>query len=113
MKVCFPLPFTIDWALFASSGRTKFDDSVLLTTLRPASIAIGSSVAQYFPSRYSRTKTGTFAPTFTLRTRSFLTTFPANTDAALRSSSGIGYSLSKGDGHLDLIQTLQFSPTRR
>src|SRR6516164_103360 len=87
MKVCLPLSLTIDCALFASSGRTKFADRVLLTTRSPASMATGSSVAQYFPSRYSSTKTGTFAPTFTLRTKSLRTTLPANTDAAFRSSS--------------------------
>src|SRR5271155_4889767 len=67
MNVCLPLSLTIDCALFASMERTKFDDSVLLTTFSPASMAMGSSVAQYFPNRYSRTKTGTLAPTFTLR----------------------------------------------
>ncbi len=82
MKVCLPLSFTIDCALFASSGRTKFEDSVLLTTRSPASIAAGSSVAQYFPRRYSRTKTGTLAPTLTLRTKSLRTTLPANTEVA-------------------------------
>src|ERR1700674_3552023 len=73
MRVCFPLSLMIDCALLASSGRTKFEDSVLLTTFSPASMATGSSVAQYFPSRYSRTKTGTLAPTFTLRTKSLRT----------------------------------------
>ena len=82
MKVCLPLSLTSDWALFASSGRTKFEESVLLTTRSPASMAAGSSVAQYLPSRYSRTKTGTLAPTFTLRTRSLRTTLPAKTDVA-------------------------------
>ncbi len=61
----------------------------MLTTRSPASMAAGSSVAQYFPSRYSRTKTGTLAPTFTLRTRSLRTTLPANTDVAFWSSSGM------------------------
>jgi hypothetical protein len=64
---------------------------VLLTTFRPASMATGSSVAQYFPNRYSSTKTGTLAPTFTLRTKSLRTTLPANTEAAFRSSAGIDY----------------------
>ena len=35
MKVCLPLSLTIDWALFASSGRTKFDESVVFTTRSP------------------------------------------------------------------------------
>src|ERR1039458_5253688 len=87
MSVCFPLSLTIDCALLASSGGTKFEASVLLTTFSPASIATGSSVAQYFPSRYSRTKTGTLAPTFTLRTKSLRTTLPANTEVAFLSSS--------------------------
>ena len=89
MRVCLPLSLSSDWVLLASSGRTKFEDKVLLTTFNPASIATGSSVAQYFPSRYSRTKTGTLAPTFTLRTRSLRTTLPANTEAAFRSNSGM------------------------
>ena len=87
MSVCLPLSLTSDWTLFASSGRTKFEEIVVLTTRSPASMAAGSSVAQYFPSRYSSTKTGTFAPTFTLRTRSLRTTLPAKTDAAFWSSS--------------------------
>src|SRR4051794_13479841 len=109
MKVCLPLSLTIDCALFASSGRTKFDDSVVFTTRSPASMAAGSSVAQYFPSRYSRTKTGTFAPTLTLRTRSLRTTFPAKTvvDCWSRSSgAGIG-SPSQRDGVLDPVEGLQ------
>src|SRR5260370_32587821 len=89
MKVCFPLSLTIDCALLASSGRTKFEDNVLLTTFLPASMATGSSVAQYFDSRYSRTKTGTLGPTFALRTKSLRTTFPAKTEVAFRSSSGM------------------------
>src|SRR6201993_4638885 len=109
MRVCFPLSLIIDCALFASSGRTKFEDSVLLTTLNPASIATGSSVAQYFPSRYSRTKTGTLAPTFTLRTKSLRTTFPANTEAAFRSSSGIRFS-SHRNGDIDRQWSRQFRP---
>ena len=35
------LVLDIDWALFASSGRTKFEDSVVLTTRSPASMAAG------------------------------------------------------------------------
>jgi hypothetical protein len=50
--------------------------------------ALSSSEAQYFPSKYSRTKTGTFAPTLTLRTRSLRTTFPGKTVFAFLSSSG-------------------------
>src|SRR5262249_57600813 len=84
-----------DWGLFAWSGRTKFDDIVVLTTFSPASMATGSSVAQYFPSRYSSTKTGTFAPTFTFRTRSLRTTLPANTDAAFLSKFGMAHFTSK------------------
>ncbi len=49
-----------------------------LTTCSPIWIATSSDDAQYFPSRNSRTKTGTLAPTFTFRTRSLRTTFPAN-----------------------------------
>src|SRR2546429_2991628 len=92
MSVCFPFSRTSDWALFDSSGRTKFSDNVQLTNFNPAFIATGSSVAQYFPSKYSSTKTGTFAPTFTLRTRSLRTTFPAKMEDTFWSSSGIlGY----------------------
>ena len=50
-------------------------------------MATSSDDAQYLPSRYSRTKTGTFAPTFTLRTRSLRTTLPAKSRLALSSSA--------------------------
>src|SRR5437588_6198189 len=106
MRVCFPLSLTIDCALLASSGRTKFEESVLLTTFSPASMATGSLVAQYFPSRYSRTKTGTLAPTFTLRTKSLRTTLPANKEAAFLSSSGMFTSHRNGD--IDHQWTRQF-----
>src|SRR4051812_37768239 len=108
MRVCLPFSLMNDCALFASSGRTKFADRVELTTRSPASIAARSSVAQYLPRRYSRTNTGTLAPTLTLRTRSLRTTFPANTVAALRSRSGTGFSSSEGDGDLDLLQDREF-----
>src|SRR4051812_45275105 len=111
MRVCFPLSFTIDWALLASSGRTKFEDSVLFTTFNPASMAMGSSVAQYFPSRYSRTKTGTLAPTFTLRTKSLRTTLPANTEAAFLSNSGIKVS-SHRNGDINRQGSRQFRSRR-
>src|ERR1700682_6110153 len=104
MSVCVPLSLTSDWTLFDSSGRTKFEEIVVLTTRSPAAMAAGSSVAQYFPSRYSRTNTGTLAPTLTLRTKSLRTTFPAKTAVALRSSSGMDISLSEGDRDFDLIQ---------
>ena len=90
MKVWVPLSLTIDWALLDSSGRTKFDEMVSLTTRSPASMATGSSVAQYLPSRYSSTKTGTLDPTFTFRTRSLRTTLPAKTDVAFWSNWGMG-----------------------
>ena len=80
IRVYLPLSLTLDCTALASSGRTKFSERVVLTTRNPASIATGSSVAQYLPSRYSSTNTGTFAPTLTLRTRSLRTTFPAKTD---------------------------------
>src|SRR6478672_11529503 len=107
MSVCLPLSFTNDCALFASSGRTKFDDSVVLTTLSPASMAAGSSVAQYLPSRYSRTKTGMLAPTLTLRTRSLRTTFPAKTCVDFWSRSACIGSPSHRDGVLDPVEALQ------
>src|SRR5437879_12230746 len=66
-------------------------------------MATGSSVAQYFPSRYSRTKTGTLAPTLTLRTRSLRTTLPAKIDVAFWSNSGMASS-SDSNGDLDLVQ---------
>src|SRR5687768_17378737 len=47
---------------------------------------ISSDDAQYFPRRNSSTNTGTFAPTFTLRTRSLRTTLPAKRRLALSSS---------------------------
>src|SRR5437867_11391363 len=50
-------------------------------------MATESSVAQYLPSRYSRTKAGTVAPTLTARTRSLRTTFPASARATFRSRS--------------------------
>src|SRR6476646_9060376 len=50
-------------------------------------MAVSSDEAQYFPNRNSSTKTGTFAPTLTFRTRSFRTTFPANSWFALLSSA--------------------------
>ena len=43
------------------------------TTCRPIWMAISSDEAQYLPSRYSSTNTGTLAPTLTLRTRSLRT----------------------------------------
>jgi len=43
-------------ALFASSRRTKFSAMVLFTTRSPESIAAGSSVAQYLPNRYCKSK---------------------------------------------------------
>src|SRR5262245_38739428 len=112
MKVCLPLSLTIDCALFASSGRAKFADRVLLTTRSPASMAAGSSVAQYFPSRYSSTKTGTLAPTFTLRTKSLRTTFPAKIDVVFASKSGMSFP-SEGNRHLDLVEACQFCTARR
>ena len=87
ISVWRPRSRTTDCALFDSSGRTKFSASVELTTFNPASIAAASSVAQYFPSKYSKTKTGTFAPTFTFRTKSLRTTLPAKTVTAFRSRS--------------------------
>ena len=53
----------------------------------PIWMAISSDEAQYFPSRNSRTKTGTLAPVLTLRTRSLRTTLPANSRFALSSSA--------------------------
>src|SRR5262245_19592729 len=107
MKVCLPLSLTIDCALFASSGRAKFADRVLLTTRSPASMAAGSSVAQYFPRRYSSTKTGTLAPTFTLRTKSLRTTFPAKIAVVFSSKSRM-YSPSEGNRHFDLVEACEF-----
>src|SRR5262245_45685965 len=95
MRVCLPLSFTSDWTLLDSSGRTKFEVIVVLTTRSPASIAAGASVAQYFPSRYSRTKTGTLARTLTLRTRSLRTTFPANTCVDFWSRSDMAFLLKE------------------
>src|SRR6516165_17854 len=113
MKVCLPLSLTIDCALFASSGRTKFADRVLLTTRSPASMAAGSSVAQYLPSRYSSTKTGTLAPTFTFRTKSLRTTLPAKADAVFWSSVDMA-APSEGRGHdLDLLDRREFRPGGR
>src|SRR5919106_6253669 len=112
MSVCLPLSLTSDWALFASSGRTKFKESVVLTTRSPASMAAGSSVAQYLPSRYSSTKTGTLAPTLTLRTRSLRTTFPAKTDRALLSSCAMVFPLYR-DRDLDPIEARQYRAARR
>src|ERR1017187_2811133 len=106
IKVCLPLSLSIDCALLASSGRTKLEEIVLLTTFNPASMATGSSVAQYLPNRYSRTNTGTLAPTFTLRTRSLRTTLPANTEAAFLSSSGM--ALSHRNGNIDRQWRRQF-----
>src|SRR6266581_7757318 len=81
-------------------------------------MAVGSSVAQYLPSRYSSTYTGTLAPTLTLRTRSLRTTFPANTSLAFWSSSSIIVLPSDilwldGDRHLDIVEASQFSPGHR
>src|SRR2546428_13981294 len=50
-------------------------------------MASSSDEAQYLPSRYSRTKTGTLAPTLTLRTRSLRTTVPAKRRLTLSSSA--------------------------
>src|SRR5215208_4109200 len=83
-----------------------------LTTRIPASIAKGSSVAQYLPSRYSSTKTGTFAPTLTLRTRSLRTTLPANTEVVFWSSIDMTAPLQR-DGVLDFLQRRQFRPGGR
>src|SRR3954452_25262894 len=107
MSVCWPLSLTSDWALFASSGRTKFAVIMLLTTRSPASMAAGSSVAQYLPSRYSRTKTGTLAPTLTLRTRSLRTTLPANTEVAFPFGSDIALALHRY-GDLDPVEPGKF-----
>src|SRR5262245_17728553 len=52
-------------------------------------MAIASDEAQYFPRRYSSTKTGTLAPTFTFRTRSLRTTLPGKASATLLSSKSI------------------------
>ncbi len=57
-----------------------------LTTWRPIWIASSSDEAQYLPSRYSRTKTGTLTPTLIRRTRSLRTTLPAKTRLTLSSS---------------------------
>src|ERR1017187_8850734 len=100
MNVWRSFSFTRAWALLASSARTKLSDSVLFTTRRPASRAARSSVAQYLPSRYSRTKTGTFAPTLILRTRSLRTTLPAKISAALRSRGSV--MILKGEFHRDV-----------
>src|SRR5512135_3575716 len=112
MSVCLPFSLTRDCALFDSSGRTKLSARVELTTRSPASMTAGSSVAQYLPSRYSRTNTGTLAPTLTLRTKSLRTTFPAKTSVALRSSSGMSVLPSEGDCVLDLVQDGQFPAAR-
>src|SRR5512145_1464767 len=85
----------------------KFAAMIVFTTRSPASMATGSSVAQYFPSRYSSTKTGTLAPTFTLRTKSLRTTFPAKMDVVFASKSRMS-SLSEGNRHVYLVEACQF-----
>src|SRR6516162_8659245 len=112
MRVCLPLSFTSDWILLDSSGRTKFDEIVVLTTLSPASMAAGSSVAQYFPSKYSRTKTGMLAPTLTLRTRSLRTTLPAKTAVDFWSRSADIDAPLHRNGVLDLVDRLQLGAAR-
>src|SRR5688500_8997981 len=76
-------------------------------------MAAGSSDAQYLPSRYSSTNTGTFAPTFTLRTRSLRTTLPAKAAFAFRSSSSCT-SCDGATGSADVMSEgkviLQFLP---
>ena len=84
----------------------------MLTTRSPASMAAGSSVAQYFPSRYSRTKTGTLAPTLTLRTRSLRTTFPAKTCVDFWSRSDMAVTAQSDGGHFDLVHASEFRPAR-
>src|SRR5262245_31964620 len=72
----------------------------------PIWIATSSEDAQYLPSKYSRTNTGTFAPTFTLRTRSFRTTLPANSRFTLSSrASRVGTGV--------LVMGLSHSKTNR
>ena len=71
-----------------------------LTTCSPIWIAISSDDAQYLPSRNSRTKTGTLAPTLTLRTRSLRTTLPAKTPVDLVVERVAERDLLFGDAHI-------------
>src|SRR5713226_5766128 len=95
MSVYRPFSFTSDWTRFASSARTKFSANVEFTILSPASTAKASSVAQYFPSRYSSTYTGTVEPNFSFRTSS------------LRTSASV-ISGSDGKRYLHVLDLLQF-----
>src|SRR5713226_600669 len=112
MSVYRPFSFTSDWTRFASSARTKFSANVEFTILSPASTAKASSVAQYFPSRYSSTYTGTVEPNFSFRTSSLRTTLPAKTCVTLRSSASV-ISGSDGKRYLHVLDLLQFNSGRR
>ena len=51
MIVYLPFSLTLDWALLASSGRTKLLASVVFTKRRPASIAFGVVRCTVFPEQ--------------------------------------------------------------
>ena len=50
-----PFSLILDFTFSASSGLTKLSANIFLTVSTPSSIAFSSSVAQYIPSKYSRT----------------------------------------------------------
>ncbi|CKF43974.1 Uncharacterised protein [Streptococcus pneumoniae] len=77
MTVYLPSSLTFDFTFSASSGRTKLSDKIFLTICTPSFILFSSSVAQYIPSKYSSTYTGTFAPSLIFFVKSLRTTFPA------------------------------------
>ena len=57
--------------------RTKFSARILFNSFNAFIYTSSSSVAQYMPNKYSKTYTGTFAPSFIFFVKSFLTTLPA------------------------------------